>query len=296
MAAASLPPRIRFSLGTPSPTLDRRTNAARGDIADIALAGLVFAPYFAEPRISRIVSGVADLREAPSPEARLGSQLLHGEQFAEIESEGGWSWGYGVHDRYVGYIETASLGETPAPSHVVATRLAPLYAEPGTRGTRVDQVAMGQRFAATPAGAFLAIEGGFVLAEDMLPVEAHSPDPVAVAERLIGAPYLWGGRSGRGIDCSGLVQLAHAFAGIAAPRDSDQQQCALGALLADEARLRRGDIMFFPDHVGLMRDGETLLHATHHRGETVTEPLADVVARIGRDHASPVLARRRIER
>ena len=294
MAASSSPPRVSFSLARADRNLDHRIDAARHDLADIALAGGVFAPYFAEPHLLRVISGPADLRESPAAEARLGSQLLHGEQFAVLESEAGWSWGYGLHDHYVGYVETARLGDAPAPDHIVAARLAPVYAGPDRRGEPIGERPMGERFATTPADSFMAIEGGFVLADDMLALETRAPDPIAIGERLIGTPYLWGGRSGAGVDCSGLVQLTCAFAGIAAPRDSDQQQRALGAPLAEGEPLRRGDIVFFPNHVGVMRDAMMLLHATQHHGATVAEPLADVVARIGREHPRPVLERRRV--
>lgn len=242
----------------------------------------------------RTISGVTDLREAPSRQARLGSQLLRGEVFAELESEGGWSWGYGVHDHYVGYIETEALGDDSEPTHVVAVCLAPVYAQPDEHAASIGERSIGERVAARPSEAFMAVEGGYVRAADLLPIGERVADPVAIAERLVGTPYLWGGRSGFGIDCSGLVQLAHAFAGIAAPRDSDQQQQALGALLAEDEPHRRGDLVFFPNHVGMMRDADSLLHATHHHGATVAEPLADVIARIGRDHVQPVLARRRV--
>lgn len=122
-----------------------------------------------------------------------------------------------------------------------------------------------------------------------------APDAASAAESFLGKTYVWGGRGGSGIDCSGLVQRSLAAVGKVAPRDSDMQLRELGTPLPDGAGLQRGDLVFFPGHVGIMADGETLIHATQHYGETVKEPLADVVARIAREHALPVLARKRLD-
>jgi cell wall-associated NlpC family hydrolase len=123
---------------------------------------------------------------------------------------------------------------------------------------------------------------------------AQVSDPVSLAETFLGLPYVWGGRGGEGIDCSGLIQRALAGRGIQAPRDSDMQCAALGLALPEDAPLMRGDLIFFPGHVGMMVDAETLIHATRHHGKTVTEPLATVIARVAEAHDVPVTARKRI--
>ncbi len=140
---------------------------------------------------------------------------------------------------------------------------------------------------------------GYVASAAIGPVEAlittpANGDPVETAQQFLGMPYVWGGRGGAGIDCSGLIQRALAALGIAAPRDSDMQLAALGRDLSAGETLARGDIVVFPGHVGLMADPDTLIHATRHHGKTVCEPLADVIARVGETHEIPVLARRRI--
>ena len=140
---------------------------------------------------------------------------------------------------------------------------------------------------------------GYVASASIGPVESHlatwvNEDPIETAKQFLGMPYVWGGRGGAGIDCSGLVQRALAAAGIAAPRDSDMQLATLGRDISPDETLARGDIVFFPGHVGLMADVETLIHATRHHGKTVCEPLADVIARITEAQETPVLARRRV--
>lgn len=158
------------------------------------------------------------------------SELLQGEQFAMLDCQGGWAWGWSVHDHYVGYVSAEALAE---------------------RGESSDDNG-------APGG-----------------------DPVALAEAMLGMPYLLGARGGAGIDCSGLVQVTLGATGKSAPRDSDMQAAALGKPRAPGARLRRGDLVFFPGHVGMMIDGERLIHATGFHHQVVIEALDIVTARIG---------------
>jgi cell wall-associated NlpC family hydrolase len=134
---------------------------------------------------------------------------------------------------------------------------------------------------------------GFVVEQHLEPLAAVAPDFVAVAERFLCAPYLWGGKSVAGIDCSGLVQVACTMAGIAAPRDTDMQERELGTRLAGIEALARGDLVFWKGHVGIMLDGARLLHANAHHMMTAVEPLAEAVARIA-SRGSSVTSIRRI--
>lgn len=283
----------RFRLTGPSVHLDPRIYAVRKDIADIELADRVFAPHYAAAEIGRVIVPAVALRAAPSPAAPAVSQLVSGEGFAVIDNEGGWAWGYGLHDHYVGYVPSDSLGDAAEPDHVVTSASALVFAEADIKAPVVTTLPIGSRFAATVDGAFLKSAAGYVHARHAAPIVAVESDPVTVAERLIGQPYRWGGRGGDGIDCSGLVQIALALCGIAAPRDTDQQ-CEIGVELAEGEALKRGDLVFFPGHVGLMADAETLVHANAHWMAVVREPLADVVARLKADHDQPIIARRRV--
>lgn len=268
----------RFRLAGASARLDPRIHAVRKDVADIALADRVFAPHYAKPLLHACLGATVTMRAAPSHDAIAVSELLRGEAFAVVDASGDWAWGYSLHDGYVGYVPVDAIGPLVDPTHIVATPAALVFATSSIKAPVVERLPMGVRLTISAAdGDFHKVEGGFIHQRHLATLGALDSDYVSVAARLTGVPYLWGGRSGNGIDCSGLVQLALSFAGIAAPRDSDQQQ-ALGASVARD-ELRRGDLVFLPGHVGIMADDTHLLHANAFWMQVVTEPLADVIAR-----------------
>lgn len=233
------------------------------------------------------------LLAGPSSAARAVSELLAGEDFAVVDVGSGWAWGYCMHDHYVGYVPLAVLGDRIAPTHRVAAAAALVFAEADIKSPVVAHLPMGARITGEAVEQFVETADGFVHLRHLVGADTIEPDYVAIAERLLGTPYRWGGRSGDGIDCSGLVQLALSFAGIDAPRDSDQQ-LVLGNVIPDNAPAMRGDIIFIPGHVGLMADDETLIHANAYWMATVCEPLADVIARLAPTHDRPIIARRRL--
>ncbi|WP_404714207.1 C40 family peptidase [Sphingomonas sp. MMS24-J13] len=234
------------------------------------------------------------LRAGPSTDARGISQLVHGERFAVLDIAAGWAWGRCLHDDYVGYVPASALGPVAAPDHKVIAPLALVFADADIKAPLIGRLAIGAQVYGQLNGDFVRTDTGFIHRRHLQVIDAVEPDPVVVAERLIGMPYLWGGRGADGIDCSGLVQRALGLAGIEAPRDSDQQRDGLGRALADDEALVRGDLVFFPGHVGLMVDAERLIHANAFWMAVTVEPLADVVARLAPTHASPISARRRI--
>lgn len=284
-----------FELGGPTLALDPRTHAFRNDLADISLAGRRFAPHYAKAEPARCVVRSAMLYATPNGDAPAVSQLLHGESFQLLDRSGGWAWGWCEADGYVGYLPDAALGAPEVVTHRVTAPLALAFAGPNIKEAVTAHLPMGALLSGVETGAFLRTAEGHVHLRHVCPVQEGETDWTAVAERLVGQPYLWGGRGDGGIDCSGLVQLALGLAGIAAPRDSDQQREAVGTELAGDASLARGDLVFFPGHVGIMMDETRLIHANAWWMAVTVEPLADVVGRLS-DHAEPVLARRRIAR
>ncbi|WP_298019195.1 NlpC/P60 family protein [uncultured Parasphingopyxis sp.] len=294
MTKTSQTSRVRFALAGPSENLDPRINAYRADIADMALAGRIFAHYYAHPSVRQCIVPHAPLHEGPDRESTMTSELLFGEGFAVIDRTKDWVWGFCTHDHYVGYLPADAIGEADAPDHIVVVAKTAAHLSPDMTADTHAALTMGARLSGSASGNWLETSLGFVPLADLAALETTESDPVTVAEQLIETPYLWGGRGAAGIDCSGLVQIALGLFGTEAPRDSDMQMASLGEPLADDAVLKRGDIVFFPDHVGWMADPETLLHAAHHHGKVVYEPLEDVVARIGQEHDRPVLARKRL--
>jgi hypothetical protein len=279
----------RFTLSGPSIPLDDRIHAYRRDIADIALAGQIFAPHYARPLVRSCGTRSTFVYGTPSAEGPPTSQLLPGEEFAVLEISGGWAYGYCRHDHYVGYVEAISLIEAPPATHIIAALEAQVLPEPDIHVPQLASLPMGARITGHEQAGFLATDIGYVAFTHMRPIGAYEQDPVRVAERLVGSPYKLGGRCPRGIDCSGLVQISLAFCGVTAPRDSDQQR-GLGEALDDNARLKRGDIILFEGHVGLMVDEKQFIHANSRTGDVAVEPLDSVTAR------NPILARRRLRR
>lgn len=288
--------RTSFRLTGRSIALDRRLNAVRGDLADVSLAGILFAPHYAKAAPMHCAAASAFLRENAGNDATAVSQLLHGETFHVLDVTGGWAWGFCDHDGYVGYIPRDALEHGVSDtSHRVIARTAPLFASADIKSPVIDLFSAGARVGGEMTGDFVMTSRGALHVRHLRPIGHDLPDWVAAAERQLGQPYVWGGRGAGGIDCSGLVQLAFGQAGVRVPRDTDLQRDGIGMLLADDAELRRGDLIFFPGHVGIMMDAHNMLHANAFWMSTVVEPLADVIARLEADHDQPVLARRRID-
>lgn len=271
--------------------LDRRINAVRGDIADVALAGVLFAPHYAQPMERRCIVSIASIHAKPSNEAEKISELLYGEAFEVIELSGGWAWGYCAHDHYVGYIMATALGIAAPGEWRVTAAQTKLLRSAETEGAVIGALPMGAIISGVESGSFVLTDEGAINRADLARLN-EKIDPASQAEKLIGAPYQLGGRSHDGIDCSGLIQIALSFAGIDAQRDSDLQATTLGTPLPDDTALRRGDIVFFPGHVGMMVNGESVIHANSHSMNVIVEPLAALRARLAENDIADMKARR----
>lgn len=288
--------RDHFGLTGPSQNFDPRVVAIRADLADIAVAGHHFAPHYSAPMMRSGTQPSVAVRAEAKTNSTQTSELLFGEGFALLDVTGGWAWGYSLADHYVGYLPAEALGAPIAPTHVVAVNVAEVFATADAASGAISHLPRGAQLMGEVQRDWLMTSCGYLALADLTEAGAHAADAATVAEALIGAPYLWGGRTANGIDCSGLVQLAWAAGGVALPRDSDLQLDAL-ADHADVAAdsLQRGDLVFFPGHVGIMADGQTIVHASQHWSEVRAEPLTDVVARtIAKGKEPPVTGLKRL--
>jgi cell wall-associated NlpC family hydrolase len=261
---------------------DRRMTPARADLAAVYLKGRVTADRYVEGVVMEVKEGVVDLRREPRPDSAIDTQALYGERVTVYDEEEGWAWAQLARDGYVGWIAANALwSELSAPTHRVAVPRTFVYPAASIKQPPLLALPLSAEVSVVEErDAFLVTrDRGFIWRTHLSALDAPAEDFVAVAETLIGAPYLWGGKSSIGVDCSGLVQIAFAATGRKAPRDSDMQEAQLGASVAIGAPLERGDLVFWKGHVGIMRDSTTLLHANGTHMLVSSEPLELVRAR-----------------
>lgn len=273
---------------------DKRITPARADLAAAHLKGQVSAPRFAEGVKTSVCVGRASLRVRPAADAAQDSELFHGEVFTVYDRADGWAWGQAESDGYVGYLRADQLGAFFQAGARVSALMAPVFPAPDLKTPVRDLLPMGASVPVLVAGGdYVKIGADAFLHRRHLMPESEK-DFVAVAERFLGAPYVWGGRSAAGLDCSGLIQVALQAVGKPVPRDTDMQESSLRkhALGLNEP-LQRGDLVFWKGHVGVMLDAICLLHANAFHMAVAIEPLADAAARIEKA-AGPVTGIRRM--
>lgn len=265
----------------PRPALDPRIHIARGDLVEIALAAQVAAGRYTAPMPMLGAAPHTPMRGDPDPKAPATSELLLGEAFDVYDIQADWAFGRTVHDGYTGWLPLTALdepAEEPAPVHVITARAAPVFTRPDIKAPVETHLPHGARIHGVPAGKFIALaSGGHVHTRHVAALA--TPSPLGVARLFEHAPYVWGGRTPAGVDCSGLVQAALAACGFPCPRDSDLQREALGTPVA-LADARADDLAFFPGHVGILSSKATLFHANAHWMCTMDEPLEAVRARV----------------
>ena len=265
---------------------DPRITPARGDIAAKHLEGQVTAERFVEGKTFVVIDPIAPLRQQPFSGAELMTQALKGERVTIYDRNAeGWAWGQLEADGYVGWLPEAALASPgPAPTHKLAALRSFAFPAPSIKLPPVETLVLGSRIivAREDAGFVVTHDGWFVPKQHVVALDHVEPDYVAVAERFLGTPYLWGGKSSLGIDCSGLVQIALNAAGMDCPRDSDMQLAALGRALdaTERQQLRRGDLIFWKGHVAIVRDVDNIVHANAFHMATAIETTRDAIARI----------------
>ncbi|MEM9522841.1 MAG: NlpC/P60 family protein [Pseudomonadota bacterium] len=276
--------------------MDRRDRPANDRVAHVDLAGVVAAPRRVEGTERALIHPLADLCAAPR--GPRDAQLLFGDVFLELERRDQWSFGRSARDGYVGYVRSEALGPVRPASHWVKARQTHVYDAADMKSTDRHALPFGAKLSGveTDTGFLTMADDAHVPLQHLNTISDLPSDPAAVAETLLGTPYLWGGNSVFGIDCSGLVQTAFLACGLRCKRDSDQQRETLGRSLPldDSAPLRRGDLICWDGHIGMMLDAETLIHASAHHMAVAVEPLAQAEERVMATGFGPIIARKRL--
>lgn len=279
-----------------STNFDTRITPARPDLAAAFLRGAVSAERFSDGRPVQVTRGVVNLHAAPSQNSGLHTQLLFGEMFTVYEDKDGWFWGQATLDGYVGYARASTFGEGGDATHRVISLATPLLNAPDVKKGVRDMLPKNAQLCLAETGERFhrLTNGGYVFSGHTAPLDYRAPDWVAVAEEYAGVPYVWGGKTSLGIDCSGLVQTALQAGGRESPRDTDMMEAALGQSIPLDADLRRGDLIFWKGHIGLMHDGARLLHANGYFMQVSIEPLALVRERTIANEGVPVRTIKRL--
>lgn len=261
---------------------DPRLTPARPDLAAAHLRGKVQAARFVEGTLYAVQASHAPLREAPSHDAPLMTEALKGDLVQVYDDNGeGWSWGQLRSDGYVGWLPSSALAKPgAAPTHCVVALRTFAFPSPSYKVPPAEVLSLGCSVAVTRFEGKFAVTANnqFLPVQHLAPIGTLESDVVAVAERFLGTPYLWGGKTSLGIDCSGLVQVALTAGGVECPRDSDMQEGALGKPVELSA-LRRGDLLFWKGHVAIARDAATIVHANAYHMAVAIEPVHEAIRR-----------------
>ena len=268
--------------------LDPRRHVFRPDLAARSLFGKVGALHYTEGYPAQVTRGSVPLRRNPTPAVGFETEALFGEKVTVYDERDGWAWIQLDRDQYVGYVPSEALSpDVEEPTHRVRALGTFVYPVPDIKSPPIMHLSINSELCVVDGDdRFMMLKGGgFIVTRHIAERDRKAADFVEIAERFIGTPYLWGGRTRLGIDCSGLVQVSLEAAGIAAPRDTDMQQAELGTKIEIPDVLegmQRGDLIYWKGHVGIMADSVTFVHANAHHMQVVVETLPEAIERIAK--------------
>lgn len=275
-------------------TQDPRLTPANGRVAALSLQGQVAAARYVPGTLHHVADPVAALRDAPQGQ-RL-REVLRGAAVTVYEDRDGWCFVQSLRDGYVGYLPATALAQGADPDLQVITRATHAYHKADLKSPEVMSLSFGSRLQGRgQAGAFTITDAGHIPTSHLAPLHKVATDPVTAATVLLGTPYLWGGNSAFGIDCSGLVQAACWACGLDCPGDSDMQLAQLGQPVTDGSAPRRGDLLFWKGHVAWVAGPDMILHANAHHMAVAHEKLADALGRIAAQGGGPLTGHRRLD-
>lgn len=283
----------------PLPLPDRRRHAYRPDLAEQGLEGRVPALRYVEGIPARICRAVVPGRLEADHTRPRDTEYLMGEPIRVFEQTGDWAWIKSERDGYVGYIDqNAVVYETPEPTHRVTALRSHLYPAAELKRYAVDALTFGAQVTVIEEGERWAqiADGQWIYASHLSPIDRYENDSAAVALRFLEAPYLWGGRSSEGLDCSALIQFALEACGIPCPRDTDMQEAEIGTPIDPAAKApQRGDLVFWPGHVGIMIGATAIVHSNATDMKTRVWTLVDLEAHIKKIEGNEIRCIKRIQ-
>jgi cell wall-associated NlpC family hydrolase len=280
------------------PKPDRRRNAWRDDLAAEELWDRILVPNYAPGWPRQLLRPSVPMRSRPDKNLPFDNEIVFGETLKVYDEADGWAWVQLERDRYVGYVPADGLAaEIASPTHRIQALGTFIYPRADIKSPPIMPLTCGSLVAVSRGDdKFCELKtGGFVVTRHLAETTKPARDWVEVAERFLGVPYLWGGRTRLGVDCSGLVQIAMQAGGLDCPRDSDMQQDEIGTSILipnDLEGLQRGDLVFWKGHVGIMTDGVMMIHANAHHMAVAIEPLVVAARRISRTGSEVVAVRR----
>lgn len=287
--------------------LDRRFHPIRADLAAAYLSDRIDAPRYADGVRQQVIQGALALRRAPRNDAPLDTELLYGEFVTVYDAADGWAWLQNETDHYVGYARAPGLSTSiHQATHSVDAVGSFIYPEPDIKAPPLHRLGMGARITVIDQSSpfSCSASGGWIFEKHLSPIKDYATDHAAIALQFLGAPYLWGGKTSLGLDCSGLVQVALDRCGVRAPRDTDIQARELGtslgsasiqkAINGDFSGLVRGDLVFWPGHVGVYVGKDTFVHANATDMAVATAPLQTISSGIQKSTGDNITDIRRL--